>query len=130
MKEIKKILWYTKGRYFPSIDIIFEKVNELVSVYNDLINKPLTTEAKVSTPHIDILTNKCRGDQEVTVFDLTEAIFELAGLKRVTNERPKSKSKCKCAEGFQGLCVNHIEEGPLEGHCQLNCVDLFRPLGR
>lgn len=44
-----------------------------------------------------------------------------------TNEQPKSK--CGCAEGFQGLCANHIEEGPLEGHCQLNLIDTFRPIG-
>ncbi len=40
-----------------------------------------------------------------------------------TNEQPKSK--CKCAEGFEDLCNNFINDGPLYGCCQLDCINLM-----
>ncbi len=82
-----------------SIPTLVNKINELIHYISYLEAK---IDGKIEDDLDNILINK-----PVTT----------------TNEQPKSK--CKCAEGFEDLCNNFINDGPLYGCCQLDCINLM-----
>lgn len=75
-----------------------------------------------------LMENDRKNSMDVTYFINTakELLKEINKPRTTDKEQPKSK--CKCTEGFQDLCDNYIDSGPLQGHCSLNCTDNFRPL--
>lgn len=76
-----------------------------------------------------ILKNPQMGFRNDCLNLLNPIIKTLKDNKPLTTTKEQPKSKCKCTEGFQDVCENYINSGPLREHCSLNCTDNFRPLG-